>query len=56
MKEDEIGGAFSAHERDENCVQILIRKPEGKRPPRRPKHRWEDIKMDLKEIGSEGVD
>jgi hypothetical protein len=33
---------------------ILIRKPERKRPP---SHGWEDnVKVDLKEIGPEGVD
>jgi len=36
--------------------KILVRKPEGKRPLGRPRHRWEDnIKMYLKEIGYEGV-
>jgi hypothetical protein len=31
---------------------ILVGKPEGKRPPGRPEHRWHDnIKVDLKEIG-----
>jgi hypothetical protein len=35
----------------------LIRKPEGKRPPRRSRHRWEDnIKIDLREAGLGGVD
>jgi hypothetical protein len=30
----------------------LVRKPEGKRPLGRPRHRWEDgIRMDLREIG-----
>jgi len=31
---------------------FLVRKPEGKRPPRRPRHRWEDnnIKV-LQEVG-----
>jgi hypothetical protein len=30
--------------------------PEGKRPLGRPRHRWEDnIKMDLREIGIDGV-
>jgi hypothetical protein len=30
---------------------ILVGKPEGKRPLGRPKHRWEDnISMDLREI------
>ena len=29
-----------------------MRKPEGKRPFGRPRHRWEDsIKMDLHEVG-----
>jgi len=31
-------------------------KPEGKRPPGRPRRRWEDnIKMDLQEVGCVGV-
>jgi hypothetical protein len=31
---------------------VLVGKPEGKRPFRRPRHRWEDgIRMDLGEIG-----
>ena len=32
--------------------RVLVRKPEGKRPHGRPRHRWEDnIKMDLQEVG-----
>jgi hypothetical protein len=35
----------------------LVGKPEGKRPLGRPRRRWEDgIRMDLREIGLEGVD
>jgi len=35
----------------------LVGKPEGKRPRVRPRRRWEDnIRMDLREIGREGVD
>jgi hypothetical protein len=35
----------------------LVGKPEGKRALRRPRHRWEDnIKMDLQEVGCEGMD
>jgi hypothetical protein len=31
---------------------VLVRKPEGKRPLGRPRHRWEaNIKMDLEEVG-----
>jgi hypothetical protein len=39
----------------EKCIQSSRRKPEGKRPPGRPRHTCEDnINMDLKEIGWEG--
>jgi hypothetical protein len=32
--------------------RVLVGKPEGKRPLRRSRHRWEDnIKMDLQEVG-----
>jgi hypothetical protein len=32
--------------------KVLVGKPEGKRPPGRPRRRWEDgIRMDLMEIG-----
>ena len=37
--------------------RILVRKPEGKRPPGTPRCRWEDnIKMDLQEVGCFGLD
>ena len=37
--------------------RVLVGKPEGKRPLGRPRRRWEDnIKMDLQEVGCEGVD
>ena len=37
--------------------RVLVGKPEGKSPPARPRRRWEDnIKMDLKEVGCEGMD
>jgi hypothetical protein len=40
-----------------NVYKILVEKHEGKRPVIRPRRRWEDsIKMDLREIGFEGVD
>jgi hypothetical protein len=56
MKEDEVGGACGMHGRREKRVQSFGGKPEGKRPLRRPRRRWEDgIKMDLREIGSGGV-
>jgi hypothetical protein len=34
-----------------NAFKILVGKPEGKRPLRRPRHRWEDnINMDFWKI------
>jgi hypothetical protein len=37
--------------------RILVGRPEGRRPLRRPRLRWEDnIKMDLQEVEWEGVD
>jgi hypothetical protein len=39
----------SVHGRDEKYVKILFETPDGKRPLRRPRCKWEDnIKMDLK--------
>ena len=35
--------------------RVLVGKPEGKRPLRRPRRRWEDnIKMNLREVGGGG--
>jgi len=40
-----------------NVYRVLARKPEGKRPLRRSRSRWEEnITLDLREIGWEGVD
>jgi hypothetical protein len=39
-----------------NAYKILIGKPEGKRSIGRPRRRWVDIRMDLREIGWESVD
>jgi hypothetical protein len=40
-----------------NPFGVLVGKPEGKRPARIPRHRWEDnIKMELREIRWGGMD
>jgi len=37
--------------------RVLVGKPEGKRPPGRPRRRWEEnIKMDLQEVGCGRMD
>jgi hypothetical protein len=40
-----------------NAYRIFVGNPEGKRPVGRSRHRWVDnIKMDLREIGWDGLD
>jgi hypothetical protein len=40
-----------------NVYGILVEKPDGRRPLGRPRCRWVDnIKMDLREIGWDGID
>jgi hypothetical protein len=40
-----------------NAYGILVGNPEGKRPLGRPRRKWVDnIKMDLREIGWDGMD
>jgi ribosome biogenesis protein Nip4 len=39
------------------CTKFWLKNSEGKRPLRKPGHRWEDnIKMNLRDIGFGGVD
>ena len=49
-----MGRTCSTYGAIQECIQSFRRKPEGKRPLGRPRHRWEDnkpIKMDLREVG-----
>jgi hypothetical protein len=49
--------ACSTNEERRNSYRILVGKPEGNRPLVRPRRRWVDnIKMDLREIGWDGMD
>jgi hypothetical protein len=52
-----MGRACSTNGEKRNACRILVGKPEVKRPLGRPRRRWVDnIKMDLREIGWDGVD
>jgi hypothetical protein len=39
------------HAWERNVYKVLMGKPERKRPLGRPRHRWDGIRMDLREIG-----
>jgi hypothetical protein len=42
---------------EKKAYKVLVAKPEGKRPLRRPRYRWEDeIRMDIREMGWGGVE
>ena len=36
--------------------RVLVGKLEGKRPVGRPRRRWDNVKMDLQEVGCGGMD
>jgi hypothetical protein len=52
-----MGRACSTNGEKRNAYRMLVGIPEGKRPLGRTRHRWVDnIKMDLREIGWDGMD
>jgi hypothetical protein len=59
VKEVEMGGACSMHGDKRNVYEVLVGKPEGKRPLQRLRRRVEDnVKIDLREtrFGWYGLD
>jgi hypothetical protein len=51
-----VGWICGTHGEVRGVYRVLVGRPEGKRPLRRPRRRWEDnIKMDLREIGIDGA-
>ena len=44
-------GHIARMEDDRSAFKILTGRPTGKRPSGRPRRRWDNIRMDLKEIG-----
>jgi hypothetical protein len=39
-RDSEMSEAYGTYREEENASKVLIGKPRGKRPPVRPKHRW----------------
>jgi hypothetical protein len=57
IEKNEMGGVCSAYRKRRGAYWIFVGKPEGKRPLRRTRRKWEDnVKMDLQEVGFEGID
>jgi hypothetical protein len=47
-----MGGAYSADGEEKDVYRVLVGKPEGKRPLRRPRLKWEvNIRIFLQEVG-----
>jgi hypothetical protein len=45
-----------AHMGEVRCSQVLVGRPEGKRPLGKPRRRWEEnIKLDLRELELDGA-
>lgn len=56
IKKGETGRACSKHGQDEKAFEILVGNPQGNRPLRRPRRRWENnTKLDLMKIVWEGT-
>jgi hypothetical protein len=51
MKKNETGGHIARMGKRRGSYRVLVEKPEGKEPLKRPKPRWKNnIKMDLQEV------
>jgi len=57
FEKNETGEACSMYGGEKRHIQVLVGKPEGKRPPGRTRHRQEDNnKMHLQKVGCEGME
>jgi hypothetical protein len=57
VKKDKMGRACSTNGEKRNAYRLLVGKPDGKRPLGRPRRKLVgNIKMDLREIGWDGMD
>jgi hypothetical protein len=55
IKEDEVGGHVARMGEGRGVYRVLVGRPEGKRPLGRLRCREDNIKMDLRDIGIDGV-
>jgi hypothetical protein len=50
-----VGGTCDTYGEGRGVYRVFVGRPEGKRPLGRPRHRWEDNKLELREIGIDGA-
>ena len=51
IKKNKMGRACGTYMRNRRgTYRVLVGRPVGRRPLGRPRHRWENIKMDLKKV------
>jgi hypothetical protein len=54
---ERMGMESSMHGAKRKAYRVLVGKPQGRKPRRRPRHAWEgNIKVDLKEIELDDMD
>jgi uncharacterized protein YhfF len=56
IMEDEMGVALVYMGEKRDTCRVSVRKFEGKEPLGRSRHKWEDVKTDVKYMGMNGVD
>jgi hypothetical protein len=56
IEKNEMGGACSAVGERRGVYRVLMGKPEEESPLGRPRRRWEDIKVDLQDVGCGDMD
>jgi hypothetical protein len=49
IEKNEMGRACNMYGEGRGAYRILVGKPEGKRSLGRPRHKWDNIKMDIQE-------
>jgi hypothetical protein len=57
MEKNEVGEACKTYGESIGVYRVLVGKPERSKSLGRPRRRWEEnIKMDLQEVGSKGME
>ena len=51
LMKNEVGGTCNTYRERRRAYRVLVQEPNVKRPLGRRRHRWDDIKMDVQEVG-----